>query len=103
MRAGQAELIGPIRQELLSGLKRETDVVRVKKGLGAFLDLVLVQADYEEAAHCANRCLARGIAISSVDALICAVALRRAIAIFTMDQDFKRYSSILPIALHRAH
>lgn len=101
VRSGQAELIGPIRQELLSGLRREPDFDRVRRELGKFLDIPLTREDFEEAARCTNRCIARGVAVSSVDALICAAALRRGIPIYTLDEDFKRYAGVLPIRLHR--
>jgi predicted nucleic acid-binding protein len=52
------------------------------------------------AAMASNRCRAKGIAMSAVDALLCAVALRKNLLIFTTDSDFKNYSRILALKLH---
>jgi predicted nucleic acid-binding protein len=54
---------------------------------------------YEEAARCSNRCRAADVAGSSVDFLICAVALRQKLTILTTDADFDRYATVLPITL----
>jgi predicted nucleic acid-binding protein len=56
--------------------------------------------DYEAAAKAGNDCRARGIAISMVDILICAVALHRDLLILTTDSDFKNYAKILPLKIH---
>jgi predicted nucleic acid-binding protein len=57
--------------------------------------------DYEEAASYYNRCRSKGIQGSSTDYLICAIATRHDLAIFTDDRDFGRYSKLLPIRLYR--
>jgi predicted nucleic acid-binding protein len=40
---------------------------------------------------------------SHIDFLICAVATRLNVAIFTTDKDFDFYQQHLPIKLHRIH
>lgn len=100
VRAGVVEMIGPIRQELLSGVRSEAQFAKLKEALKPFVDLALDPDDYVEAAACSNRCRAKGIAMSSVDALLCAVSLRRRLALFTQDQDFTRYARMLPLRLH---
>lgn len=102
IRAGSAEMLGPIRQELLSGIREETQFKKLREYLRAFEDPVLEASDYEEAASMSNRCRGRGIAGSAVDFLICAAAHRRNWAIFTTDGDFQNYASVLPIVLHSA-
>jgi hypothetical protein len=99
---GRAQLVGPVRQELLSGIREEATFERLRDQLRAFEDVSLDLADYEEAAHANNRCRARGIAGSPIDFLICAAALRRNWQIFTTDRDFPRYAEVLLLNLYRA-
>ncbi len=56
--------------------------------------------DYEEAARLENICRAAGFAATDVDMLICAIASRMNAPVFTLDQDFVRYSRVLPFLLH---
>ena len=98
---GRAQLVGPVRQELLSGLREESIFNKLRDQLRAFDETPLHAADYEEAAHLNNQCRARGIAGSAIDFLICATAQRRAWQIFTTDRDFSRYAAVLPLKLYR--
>ena len=97
---GRAVVIGPVRQELLSGIPDGATFERLRERLQAFDDLPLTTGDYEEAARFNNRCRASGVAGSAVDLLICAAAARRDLAIFTADADFRRYARVLPVKLH---
>lgn len=99
---GRAVLIGAVRQELLSGIKSKAQFDQLRDHLQAFPDLVLESADYEDAAAASNRCRERGIQGSNTDFLICAVAARRGLAIFTTDDDFKHFSRVLHCELHRS-
>jgi predicted nucleic acid-binding protein len=92
-------MLGPIRQELLSGIREEGQFRKLREHLRAFNEHALDMADYEEAAHMNNRCRRRGIAGSAVDFLICAAAHRRRWAILTTDQDFPNYAKVLPLRL----
>jgi predicted nucleic acid-binding protein len=99
---GRAQLVGPVRQELLSGIRKESSFKKLRDQLRAFQQTTLDVADYEEAAHLSNQCRARGIAGSAIDFLICAIAMRRTWQIFTADRDFLRYASALPLKLYDA-
>src|SRR5437588_12581376 len=83
VREGRVVMAGPIRQELLSGVRGDAQFRRLSERLRAFDDLPLEHLDYEEAAVCFNRCRARGVQGGSVDFLLCALCLRRDIPIFT--------------------
>ncbi|MGB8060298.1 MAG: PIN domain-containing protein [Candidatus Sulfotelmatobacter sp.] len=96
---GRAELLGPVRQELLSGLREESQFRRLRDYLRAFPDAPVATHDYEEAARVSNQCRRAGIATSPVDMLLCAVALDHDWEIFTTDRDFSRYQSALKIRL----
>ncbi|MGZ8709645.1 MAG: type II toxin-antitoxin system VapC family toxin [Thermoanaerobaculia bacterium] len=97
---GRVAMIGAIRQELLSGIKERAQFDRLREHLRAFPDLEIKSDDYEEAASFFNRCRAKGIHGSNTDFLICAVAVRNELAIFTSDGDFPRFAKVLPIALY---
>jgi predicted nucleic acid-binding protein len=97
----EVAIIGPVRQELLSGIREEKQYLGLQENLRAFPDVRLETADYEMAARCFNECRARGIQGSNTDFLICAVSLLRGMTIFTTDKDFDAYSRVLGIDLHR--
>jgi predicted nucleic acid-binding protein len=101
IRDGDVELMGPIRQELLSGVRVPEQFERLKGRLEAFPDLGIVADDYVTAARFYNQCRARGVQGSGTDLLICAVAVRLKMRILTVDRDFAQYASILPIELYR--
>ena len=100
VRDGSAVMIGPIRQEVLSGIREGSVFEKLRKALRAFPDVPLVTDDYEVAARAGNVCRSAGIAGSTVDFLICAAALRRRLEIFTADNDFTHYAKHLPLRLH---
>ncbi|MFN0138391.1 MAG: PIN domain-containing protein [Phycisphaerae bacterium] len=102
VRERRAALLGPIRQELLSGLRDAAVFDRLRLLLRPIPDAPLGVEDLEEAARCANRCRASGVAGSPVDFLICGCALRISAAIFTLDRDFSRYARVLDLRLHTA-
>jgi predicted nucleic acid-binding protein len=96
---GQAEIIGPVRQELLCGFRDEVEFRQLRDRLRRFQDAPLDREDYEEAARIHNLCRAAGVSGSSVDFLICAVAGRRQWQILTLDKDFERYARHTSIRL----
>jgi hypothetical protein len=93
-------LIGAIRQELLSGIRDFRQFEALRQTLRGFPDVAMQKTDYEGGAEFSNRCRARGIQGSHVDFLLCAVAVRRSMSIFSADQDFKAFEQVLPIKLH---
>lgn len=99
---GAVCLIGPIRQELLSGIKAPDQFEILRKALRHFPDLPLTVEDYEKAAEFSNLCRSRGVQGSLTDFLICAVAANRGLEIYTTDGDFEHYRKHLPIALYAA-
>ncbi len=100
IREGRVQMLGPIRQELLSGIREVAQFRKLRDYLRAFPEHPLEAADYEDAADMNNRCRAKGIAGSAVDFLICAAAQRRGWSILTTDHDFQNYASVLPLRLH---
>jgi predicted nucleic acid-binding protein len=102
IRDGRVQLIGPIRQEILSRIARKAQFDRVRLSLAAFPNLPIEAEDYELAASYYNLCRSKGIQGSNTDSLICAVGVRHGLEIYTTDVDFERFARCLPIILHRA-
>ena len=96
----RVQMIGAIRQEILSGIREEAQFKELEARLSAFPDLQVDSEDYVTAARFFNMCQAKGIQGSNTDFLICAVAVRHRLAIFTIDKDFAQYARHLPIVLH---
>lgn len=96
----RVQMIGPVRQELLSGLRSLEQFNVLRDHLRAFPDLKLVPADFEHAAECFNSCRRKGVQGSNTDFLICAVAQRHNLSILTADDDFLLYQEHLPLRLH---
>ena len=100
VREGRVEMIGAIRQELLSGVRAAEQFRKLREHLRAFPDVTLDESDYEEAAACFNRCREKGLQGSNTDFLMCAVSLRRELAILTTDKDFDGFARVLGFELH---
>ena len=98
---GRVRMIGPVRQELLSGIKTDAQYEKLRVALQVFPDEPLQTQDYESAAKASNDCRTKGVVVSAVDVLICATALARDWNIYTTDPDFRNYAKILPIRLHK--
>lgn len=96
----RALIIGPIRQEILSGISNSSQHVLLKKQLKAFDDVPITTEDYETAAEFHNICRQSGVQGSHIDYLICAVAYRHGMSIFTTDRDFMIFSKHLEIELY---
>ena len=97
----RAVMIGPIRQEVLSGISDKGQFTDLKEKLQAFEDLPLAKKDYEKAAEFFNTCRRAGIQGSQIDFLICAAAVGAGLPIFTSDKDFLLYSQHLKMSLLR--
>lgn len=97
----RVSIIGPIRQELLSGVSNREQFNRLKERLSAFEDIPLETHHFVTAAEFTNICRKQGIQGSTIDFLICAVAHLENLMIFTLDKDFENYKKYLSIKLMR--
>ena len=100
VRDGRAQLIGVVRQELLSGIRDQQRFEKLRNYLRAFDDPPLGARDYETAAHMHNRCRSRGITGSAIEFLLCAAAELRQWQIFTTDKDFEHYGRVLGLKMY---
>ena len=96
---GLVRIIGPIRQELLSGIADKKQFKKLKSNLGYFHDIPLRTIDFELAAEFSNICRKNGIQGSNTDFLICAISYHHDLDIYTFDKDFEHFQEFLPIRL----
>ena len=92
-------MIGPIRQEILSGLSDERKYEDLRQKISVFPDHSISTRDYELAAKFHNECRRHGIQGSHIDYLICAVAQNNGFQILTLDKDFRQYQEYVGIQL----
>jgi predicted nucleic acid-binding protein len=97
---GRAALVGPVRQEILSGIRETAAFKAVRDRLGSFPDEPIVTADYERAAEFFNACRLRGLQGSNTDFLLCAVSNHHRMPLLTTDDDFSRYAAVIPLTLY---
>lgn len=95
----RVQVLGSTRQEVLSGIREESQFRRIRDHLHDFPNVALDATDYEEAARISNHCRHKGVAGSAVDMLMCAVSIRRGWQIFTIDRDFEHYARVIPLNL----
>ena len=96
-----AVLIGPVRQEILSGISDKRKFNELKEGLSILEDFPIKTEDYERAAEFYNNCRRHGVQGSHIDYLICAVAANNKFSIFTLDNDFINYRKHIRIDLEK--
>ncbi|WDE98145.1 PIN domain-containing protein [Lentisphaera profundi] len=92
-------MLGPIKQEVLSGYSDPHKFKKLKEKLSYFPNSPILDIDYEQAAEFHNICRRKGIQGSHVDFLLCACACRLNAMIYTRDKDFDHYSKHIPIQL----
>ena len=97
---GRAVIIGPIRQEILTGITSKKQFKILEEKLTAFVDFPIKSNDYEKAAEFFNLCRRKGVQGSHIDFLICSVVSNNDLSIFTTDKDFMLYSKYLDITLY---
>lgn len=97
--SNQVVMIGPVRQELLSGIASEEGFYKLNVSLEVYDDFPILRHDYITAARFYNLCRRQGVQGSMTDFLICAVAVNNDMRIYTNDMDFHNFSKHLPIKL----
>lgn len=95
----RVQIIGPIRQEILSGIRDEKQFDKLEDRLQAFPDKVLTPDVYVLAAKFFKSCRGNGIQGSNTDFLICACSVSYGYPILTKDKDFQMYRKFIPVEL----
>lgn len=101
MRDLRVVMIGPIRQEILSGISNELKFIEMQSKLSIFSDWPITTEEYELGASFFNTCRNNGIQGSHTDYLICAVAHNNNFSILTLDEDFTYYQKYTGIMLEK--
>jgi predicted nucleic acid-binding protein len=99
VKEGRVGMIGPIRRELLSGIRDQSQYRKLRDVLRAFPDEPIKTTDYEIAASLHNQRRIAHITGSAIAFVICAVAVGRRWQLFTSDGDFRHYAEAVPIPL----
>lgn len=92
---GRVAMVGPIRQEILSGVKDPGQFATLNKTLRAFPDQDMAMDDYVEAGRLYNLCRGQGLARGPIDMLLCALALRRGWRLLTIDGGILRCCAVI--------
>jgi len=93
-------MLGPVRQELLSGVKTQKQFEALQQILSVFSDETLLKEDYEQAAKNFNQCRQGGVKGSNTDFLMCAVSMSRGWPIYSLNKDFLQYQKHLALKLY---
>jgi predicted nucleic acid-binding protein len=92
---------GMVLQELLSGVPSEKQFRLLRKSLAGFPLLLAKESQHILASQIVNTCRRKGIACSSVDALIAAQTIENSGRLFTTDTDFQRIASCSTLMLYQ--
>jgi predicted nucleic acid-binding protein len=91
---------GLVLQEVLSGIREALQFEKIKAVILRGYPIVLAEEkDHLLAAAILNGCARKGVAISSVDGLLAAIAVNRNARLFTTDRDFARVAKLFPLKL----
>ena len=96
---GRLEIIGPIRMEVLSGIRDQEIFDAFSERLSAFDDRNIPSEVYILAARFFNFCRSKGVQGSNTDFVICACSVHWNIPILSKDKDYRLYRKHLPIEL----
>lgn len=93
-------LTGVVVTEVLQGLKRDVAQIALYLSLWDMLEPDGFST-YTEAASIFRHTRSKGVSITTIDALIAAIALENGATIFTLDKDFSRIARFIPLRLYR--
>jgi predicted nucleic acid-binding protein len=91
---------GIVVQELLSGVRTESQFSALLQVISGFDIRLALLADHLAAANVMNQCRRSGVACSAIDALIAALAIESNAKLFTTDRDFQRIASCSSLRLY---
>lgn len=92
-------LTGVVVAEVLQGLTRDSGRIEHYLAQWEMLEPRGFET-YREAAAIYRTARRKGIALTTIDTLIAAIALEHRASVFTLDQDFSRIARITQLALH---
>lgn len=92
-------ITGVVVTEILQGLTRDSSQIERYLSMWDLLEPSGFRT-YREAAVIFRSARARGISLSTIDALIASIALEHRASVFTVDKDFSRIARITNLPLH---
>lgn len=92
-------LTGVVVSEILQGLTREVAAIEQFLAQWELLEPRGFQT-YQRAATIFRSARGKGVALTTIDTLIAAIALEHRASVFTLDRDFSRIAAITGLALH---
>ncbi len=92
-------LTGIVYQEILQGVRSDRQRRDLVRRLRPFPMLDPSRETHEAAARLRDRCLSRGVTVSTVDALIAQVVIENRCALLTTDQDFAAIARHTPLRI----
>lgn len=96
---GDVCLTGVILQEVLQGFPSLERTRRLVSHLAPFPLIDLHRGDFVLAAEIRNKCRAKGMAVTTVDAQIAAAAINHRCSLLTTDKDFQGIAKHFPLRL----
>ena len=90
---------GLILQELLQGFSRPKAHKKIIKSFSALPLLVPDRHDHIQAADLRNACRRTGIQVGTIDALLTQLCIRHDLMILTVDKDFQRIATVVPLSV----
>jgi len=81
-------MLGIVLQELLSGLKEPSQMLKMQQLVSEFPIILATKKHHIEAAKLSNACRKMGITTSATDCLIAAITIDLNAQLLTTDQDF---------------
>jgi predicted nucleic acid-binding protein len=90
-------LTGAILQEVIQGFPSPDRSRRLVNELAPFPLLTLHRGDYVYAAEIRNKCRAKGLAVTTIDAQIAAAAINHRCTLLTADRDFDGIARHFPL------
>lgn len=97
--AGSAWICWPIRAELLIGLKTASQWMGLDTQFEALEHAPITDGTWRRAASLGNALARRGKGVPLPDLIIAASALEQDLTLWTVDEDFKRVSTVSPLRL----
>ena len=99
---------GIVLQELLTGLKEESQFIRMHKLITGFTVVMANESHHKLAAQTANKCRKNGVVTTATDCLIAAMAISYNAQLLTTDNDFTYMANhcdleVYPIGLVLKH
>src|SRR6266699_2409956 len=93
-KSGRIVICGQVRQEVLQGSRDEKAFSKLEKQMEIWESEAEAPEDFVEAARIFARLRWKGITIPPTDCLVAAVAIRRKVQLFALDDDFDQIPNL---------